>query len=45
MYFNNVHILNFVLIAAIGLIVGKFIAWCNIRIPEKKKIKLVITNN
>ncbi len=38
MYFNNVHILNFVLIAAIGLIVGKFIAWCNIRIPEKKKI-------
>lgn len=38
MYFNNVHILNFVVIALIGLIVGKFIAWCNIRIPEKKKI-------
>lgn len=38
MYFNNVHILNFVVIALIGLIVGKFIAWCNTRIPEKKKI-------
>ncbi len=38
MYFNNVHILGFVVIALIGLIVGKFIAWCNNRIPEKKKV-------
>ncbi len=38
MYFNNVHILVFVLIATIGLIVGKFCAWCNLRIPENKKI-------
>lgn len=38
MYFNNVHILYYVAIAIIGLIIGKFIAWCNIRIPEKKKI-------
>lgn len=38
MYFNNVHILFFVAIIAIGLIVGKFIAWCNIRLPENKKI-------
>lgn len=38
MYFNNVHILNFVIIALLGLAVGKFIAWCNTRIPEKKKI-------
>lgn len=38
MYFNNVHILYFVVIALIGLIVGKFIAWCNMRIPEKKSI-------
>ena len=38
MYFNDVHILFFVLIAAIGLVVGKFAAWCNMRIPENKKI-------
>lgn len=38
MYFNNLHILCYVIIAIIGLIVGKFVAWCNIRIPEKKKI-------
>lgn len=38
MYFNNVHILYYVAISIIGLLVGKFIAWCNIRIPEKKKI-------
>jgi len=38
MYFNNVFIGFYVLIAFIGLIIGKFIAWCNIRIPENKKI-------
>ena len=38
MYFNDVHILIYVLIGIIGLIVGKFIAWCNIRIPENKKV-------
>lgn len=38
MYFNNLHILYFVAIAIIGMIVGKFVAWCNIRLPEKKKI-------
>lgn len=38
MYFNNVFIGYYVLIAFIGLIVGKFVAWCNIRIPENKKI-------
>ena len=38
MYFNNVHILIYLAIAIIGLIVGKFIAWCNIRFPENKKI-------
>lgn len=40
MYFNNVHILIYVAIFILGLIVGKFIAWCNIRLPEKKKIFL-----
>ena len=38
MYFNYIHILYYVLIGFIGLIIGKFIAWCNIRIPENKKI-------
>lgn len=38
MYFNNVHILYYVAIAMIGLLIGKFTAWCNVRIPEKKKI-------
>ncbi len=38
MYFNNVFIGYYVLIAFIGLIVGKFVAWCNMRIPENKKI-------
>ena len=38
MYFNNIQILNYVFIGIIGLIVGKFTCWCNIRIPEKKKI-------
>lgn len=38
MYFNNIHIMVYVLIAAIGCIVGKFMAWCNLRLPEDKKI-------
>ena len=38
MYFNNVHILNYLAIAMVGLLVGKFTAWCNIRLPENKKI-------
>lgn len=36
MYFNNVHIMMYVFIAAIGCIVGKLVAWCNIRLPENK---------
>lgn len=38
MYFNNLHILIYVAIFLIGLIIGKFVAWCNMRLPEKKKI-------
>lgn len=38
MYFNNVHILIYVGFALLGLIIGKFIAWINMRIPEKKKV-------
>ncbi len=38
MYFNNVHILIYVAIFILGLFIGKFCAWCNIRLPERKKI-------
>jgi len=38
MYFNNVHILIYMIVAILGLVIGKFIAWCNIRLIEDKKI-------
>ena len=38
MYFNNVHILIYGIIGIIVLFVGKFTAWCNIRLPEREKI-------
>lgn len=38
MYFNDVHILIYVGIAIIGLIVGKWTAWCNMCLAEDKKI-------
>lgn len=38
MYFNNIHILIYVAIFILGLFVGKFMAWCNLRLPEKKKV-------
>lgn len=38
MYINNVFIGYYVLIAFLGLIVGKLVAWCNMRIPEHKKV-------
>ena len=31
MYFNDVHILIYVAIAAIGLVVGSFVNWMNYR--------------
>ena len=37
MYFNNIHIIFYLLIAFLGFGVGKFVAWCNIRFPEDKK--------
>ena len=38
MYFNNIHILIYVAIFIVGLFIGKIVAWCYTRIPEKKKI-------
>ena len=38
MYFNNVHILIYVAIAVTGFFIGKFVNWCNYRLPEYKKV-------
>lgn len=38
MYINDIHILYYVLIGAIGIITGQFMDWCNKRMPEYKKI-------
>lgn len=38
MYINDIHILTYVVVGIIGLFVGQFIDWCNLRLPEYKKI-------
>ena len=38
MYFNNVHILFYVAIAVAGFFIGKFVNWCNYRLPDYKKV-------
>ena len=38
MYINEMHILWYVFVGIIGLFVGQFIDWCNIRLVEYKKI-------
>ena len=38
MFYNNVHIIMYVLVALIGFVEGKIVAWCNLRFPEEKKI-------
>lgn len=38
MYINEIHILWYVLAGIIGLFVGQFIDWCNLCLPEYKKI-------
>lgn len=38
MYINDVNILYYCLAGIIGLVIGEFINWCNIRLPEEKKI-------
>ena len=35
---NNVHILVYVVFGLIGIIVGKLVAWMNVRMPEDKKV-------
>ena len=38
MFYNNVHIAYFLIVAVLGFIEGKLVAWCNIRFPDDKKI-------
>lgn len=38
MYFNDVHIVYYVVAAIVGLFVGEFVHWMNQRLPEYKKV-------
>lgn len=38
MYFNDVHILYYILVAIVGLFVGQMVDWANKRLPEYKKV-------
>lgn len=38
MYFNDVHIIYYVVIAILGAITGKIAEWSNYRLPEYKKV-------
>lgn len=38
MYFNHIHIIFYVILGLIGIIIGKFVAWMNYRMPEEKKV-------
>ena len=38
MYLNDVNIMYYVLVGLIGLFVGQFVDWMNLRLPEYKKV-------
>ena len=38
MYINEMHILWYVFVGVIGLLVGQFIDWCNLRLPKYEKV-------
>ena len=38
MYFNDVHIAYYVVVAILGLFVGEFVDWMNKRLPEYKAV-------
>lgn len=38
MYFNDVHIIYYVIIAIIGLFIGQLVDWANKRLPEYKSV-------
>ena len=38
MYFNDVNIIYYIILAIIGLFVGELVNWANKRLPEEKKV-------
>ena len=38
MFINDLHILYYLVFGIVGMLVGQFIDWCNLRMPEYKKI-------
>ena len=38
MYINDINIIYYILVGLIGLVIGQFVDWCNIRLPEYKKV-------
>lgn len=38
MYINDVNIIYYIIVGLLGLLVGQFVDWCNIRLPEYKKV-------
>ena len=38
MYINDIHILWYFVVGVLGLFVGYFVQWCNMRLPEYKKV-------
>lgn len=38
MYINDINIIYYLLIGIVGFVIGQFIDWCNVRLPEYKKI-------
>ena len=38
MYFNDVNIIYYIIIAVCGLFVGEFVNWMNKRLPDNKKV-------
>ena len=38
MYINEINIIYYILVGIIGLVVGQFVDWCNLRLPEYKKV-------
>lgn len=38
MYINDIHILWYFVVGIFGLFVGYFVQWCNMRLPEYKKV-------
>lgn len=38
MFIHDIHIIYYVLVGFLGLMVGQFVEWCNLRLPEYKKV-------